>query len=212
MIKFSLATMLLAVTAISIVVNVLAPIPKRTPTLFTDHEFDSSTLANAANYFIARGEAATIEQLTEIAAQDRSGNIDLNERVGWVCRILWENEKTPIRQPLLGGLAGIDFDSASLGVWPLYPVVKSGDTYFVLSQGYMLGGQAEWMPNYIEHCCQNGTFRRWRIGVPDRQQAIQDAQAFRDSVRWRTEYPDGGSSWAWGFIHQQAASIGQDAR
>ena len=204
--------MLVVVTAISIVCGVLAPTPKRVPELFTTDEFNSATLANAVNYFVARGEESAISELKEIAAQDRKGSIDLAERAGWACRVLWLNDQTPIRQPLLGGLNGIDFDSSKLPTWPLYPVAKSGETFFVLSQGYMLGGHAEPIPNYIEHCRQNGKFRRWKIAVPKRQQAIQDIQMFRNSKRWRAEFPNGGSKWIWDFIEHQAKSIGQNAR
>ena len=212
MLKFSLASMLIAVTAISVCFGVFAPTPNRIPTLFSVEHFDSSTLVNATNYFIARGEESTIVELTEIAAKERDNSIDLTERVGWVCRILWANEKTPIRQPLLGGLSGIDFDSTKLNTWPLYPVAKSGDTYFVLSQGYSLGGRPEWIPNYIEHCRQNGTFRRWSLTVPARDQAMQDIQTFRDSTRWRAEFPNGGAKWTWDFIQGQAYSIGKNDR
>jgi len=204
--------MLIAVTAISVFFGVLTPAHKRVPALFTDSDFNSATLANAANYFVARGEDASIVELAEIAAKDRNGHIALDERVGWICRILWENDKIPVRQPLLGGLSGIDFDSTKLNTWPLYPVAKSGDTYFVLSQGYMLGGRPEWMPKYIEHCRKNGTFRSSPVKVSDQKQAVKDVQAFRNSARWRAEFPSGGDQWNWGFIQAQADSIGELAR
>lgn len=205
MLKFSLASMLIVATVIAIGFGVFWPTPKRVPELFTAEQIDCEMLANAVNYFVKRGEASTIEELAKLA--EPGGGINRSERVGWVCRILWDNEKTPIRQPDLGMLNIFGVDSTNLNLWPLYPVAKSGDTYFVLSQGYSVFGPIEFIPDYIEHCCQNGKFRRKTIAIPTRDQALKDILAFQKSNRWQTEYPGGGPKRFRDLILLQADSI-----
>ena len=211
MLKFGVSSVLIFITSSSILLGTFAPTPKRVPKLFTEPKFNSAMLAEATNYFIARGEKSTIAELVEIAARDRKNGVDHSMRVSWVCRILWGNEKTPIRPPMLGGFYQIEFGYNKPKVWPICPLARSGDTYFVLSQEYILGGERERIPDYIDHCRQNGIFRHRRIPIPTRDRAMQDIESFRRSTRWVSEFTGGTDSSIWNYIRFQAELIGRNA-
>src|SRR5271154_3271760 len=110
------------------------------PKLFCQPEFSSVTLVDAANHFIAIGETATAKELEGIAANDATNQTGMfsrnNERIGWMCRMLFEPKgRSPLRAPKFGKLS-LPEESLTLEKWPLYPLVLSGSTYFVLSEKY----------------------------------------------------------------------------
>ena len=160
-------------------------IPGAAPSLFREKDFDCNTLADAVNHYVALGEAAAVRELNSFAqpTPDFANGIDINERIGWVCRILFEAKNAPIRQPGFGGL-GLPYRSMPLVKWPLYPVAKSGDTYCVLAEGYSLAGEAEPVSSYISHCAKVGSFRTERVQMRSEAQATADLNALRLSQRW----------------------------
>ena len=102
------------------------------------------------------------------------------------------------------------------GNWPLLPVAHAGISYFVLDQSYLLGGLPETGQAYIQYSQQNGVFRKRRVIVPSRAQAIKDALALRSSKEWRAlKWKSSGQGWsyslnevvAWRVIRDQAISI-----
>ena len=160
-------------------------IPDAAPSLFREKDFDCNTLADAVNHYVALGEAVAVRELNSFAqpTPDFANGIDINERIGWVCRILFEAKNAPIRQPGFGGL-GLPYRSMPLVKWPLYPVAKSGDTYCVLAEGYSLAGEAEPVSSYISHCAKVGSFRTDSVQMRSEAEANADLNALRLSQRW----------------------------
>lgn len=192
------------------------------PKLFRERAFTCVTLANAANYFIGLGEDAAVkelEQLSEIEAAEAEKNrgfdtrgFSINERIGWVCRILFEpKDGTYIRAPMFGKL-DIPERYMPIAKWPLYPVVLSGSTYFVMAESYSADNlKPEDPKHYIEYCVENGNFRKTPVKIASKAQILKDADALRQSAPWQEIkwLDDGGFSyplgeqWTWAFIQKQ---------
>jgi hypothetical protein len=189
------------------------------PKLFCQPEFNSVTLVDAANHFIAIGEQAAVKELEDIAANDATNRTWMfsrgNERIGWMCRMLFEPKgSSPLRAPNYGRL-NLPEKSITLAKWPLYPVVLSGSTYFVLSEGYVTDQVPEDPKHYIEYCRSHGRFRITPIATSTREQAMKDAANLRQSDMWRSikwedemgvSYPF-GQQWNWAYLQRQAASM-----
>jgi hypothetical protein len=192
------------------------------PKLFSEKPFNSVTLAEAVNHYVTIGETATIVELQQLAAQEKSGGdffsshgFSLGERIAWVCRILYEPRgHSPLRAPKFGVLS-IPERTMPIEKWPLYPVALTGSTYVVLNQSYTPNGRPEDVEHYLAYCKNNGVFRKSLVGVPTREQAMEDAAALRQSEPWKAikwqdddgfSYPM-GESWTWGFIQNQAKGI-----
>jgi hypothetical protein len=192
------------------------------PKLFTEKPFNSVTLAEAVNHYVAIGETATIMELQQLAAQEKSDadffdnhGFCLGERIGWVCRILYEPQgHSPLRAPKFGILS-IPERTMPLEKWPLYPVAVSGSTYVVLNQSYTPKGKPEDVTHYLAYCKDSGVFRKNPVAVPTQEQAMKDAAAIRQSEPWKAikwkdddgfSYPM-GEQWTWGFIQNQARTI-----
>jgi len=189
------------------------------PRLFQQKAFDSAAIAEAVNYFVSIGEDMAVKELSELTTD---GGTDLkrgyshNERIGWVCRILFQPKgDEPLRPPGFGAL-DLPYRSMPLKSWPQYPVAHSGSTYFVLSEGYFLAGRAEDPKAYIEYCRQAGVFRKMPVVVPTQPQASVDAALLKESVKWKAiKWKDSGENWSytfnegstWKFIRKQADSI-----
>jgi hypothetical protein len=178
-----------------------------------------ATLADAANHFIALGERAAAKELDSLVLDwdtDFHGKFSRNERLGWVCRILFEPKgKEPLRAPAYGGL-GLPYKTMPLSNWPLYPVARSGSTYFVLSEGYSLKGSPENPEEYLAYCRTTGRFRTERVQSPTRSQALKVLETLRQSEAWKAiKWKDSGQGfsytmredWAWGFIKAQAEKM-----
>lgn len=181
--------------------------------------FTCATLAEAANHFIDLGEAAAVKEL-EALAPDHNwnivGGIHWAERVGWVCRILFTPKgKEPLRAPRYGGHTLPD-STMPLASWPLYPVAASGTSYFVLSEGYSLGGRPEDPKAYLAYCRTKGTFRTQRVPVPTRAQALKDVEQLRQSKAWKAiKWSDRGPNFSytlpesgtWDLLRGQAERV-----
>jgi hypothetical protein len=187
------------------------------PRLFSERSFNAATLAEAVNHYVALGEEAAVKELLSLGQPDDTlGSIDVNERIGWVCRILFEPKgDAPLRPPMFGGLS-LPCRTMPLTRWPLYPVVLSGSSYFVLSEGYMLAGEAEPLMNYIGYCRREGVFRSAKIVVPTRRQVLADAALLRGAQAWKDlKWQDSGPNWSyhlseegtWKFIQSQAEEV-----
>ncbi len=194
------------------------------PKLFRERAFNCVTVADAVNHFIGLGEDAAVkelEQLSEVEADDEQNRgfdtrgFSINERIGWVCRILFEpKDGICIRAPKFGKL-GIPERYMPIAKWPLYPVVLSGSTYFVMAEGYSDGNNTpEGSKHYIEYCVENGNFRKTPVKIASKTQILKDAGALRQSAPWQAiqwqddsgfSYPL-GEQWTWGFILKQASA------
>ena len=191
------------------------------PQLFRERSFDAASLAAAVNYFIALGEESAVRELSAIAPDHDfkrylNKGFNLPERVGWVCRILFQPKgNQPLRAPGYGGLELPDL-TMPLACWPLYPVAASGSSFFVLSEGYSLFGVPEHPERYLAYCRVEGVFRKQPIPVPTRAQAQKDLLALRQSPEWKAiQWEDCGpgtyytmsEEWTWRFIQTQADGI-----
>lgn len=160
------------------------------PDLFMENAFTSATLAQAVNHYVTLGETKAVRELESLASANTllddygsARQFSRSERIGWVCRILFISKgKVALRAPYFGALAIPRY----LRVCPLYPVVQSGSSYFVLSEGYTLSGLAEPAKDYIEYCEANGDFRADPVPVPTHAQAVQDALGLKQSPTWRS--------------------------
>jgi hypothetical protein len=190
-----------------------------TPRLFEQKEFTAAGLAEAVNHFIALGEKAAVKELLGLESDfitECSRDFRVNERIGWVCRILFQPKTEPIRPPGYGALDLPDSMVRDSKNWPLFPIALSGSTYFVLSEGYSLEGKAERPRDYIDHCQRVGVFRTKPIPVPTKQRAMADAKTLRESAVWKTiRWQDCWSDWvaksgekrSLEFIRQQAEKV-----
>jgi hypothetical protein len=187
------------------------------PELFRNHSFNAATLAKAVNHYVSLGEEAAVGSLTELVNERKhQQGIDIPERIGWVCRILFSSKTTkPLRPPLYGALS-LPFNTMPLENWPHYPIAHSGNTYFVLSEGYMLAGLPENPKDYLAYCLSEGVFRSLPIAVPSKSEAQKDALSLRQSPAWqRIKWKDRaqGFSYAmsesshWQYIQAQADAI-----
>ena len=158
------------------------------PDLFTKEQFNAATMAQAANHYIGLGEVKAIEALKaleedHVAAIDEG--INTNERIGWICRIIFlGKEGKPLRQPQYGGLR-LPYLTMPLERWPLYPIAQSDQVFFVLSEGYVLGGLAERASKYIDYCSTTGSFRTTQVKVPLHEDAIKAFNTLRESNHWK---------------------------
>lgn len=84
-----------------------------------------------------------------------------------------------------------------------------------MSEGYLLAGVPEDPRAYIDYCRTNGVFRKTKVTVPTKTQALKDAAALRKSKAWTDiKWTDSGQNWsytmdegwAWEFIQKQADS------
>ena len=187
---------------------------KETPQFFTSKENTSAHLASAVNYFVNLGEEKSAIALAAIAKkQTFSGEIDVAFRVACVCRILWRNADNPIVPPSLGMYGGgVSVDprnQTELNEWPLFPVAKSGVSYFIVVNGGRggTGRSASLDDDYIQRCQSTGTFLTKEITVPTTQQFKADAELLRQSDRWSKEFPKSSGNAIWLSIQSQNPKI-----
>jgi hypothetical protein len=192
------------------------------PKLLTERAFTSATLAEAVNHYVAIGEPAAIKELQQCAAEDAvhtawisNRGFSVGERVGWICRILYEPKgHSTLRAPKFG-ILNIPEKTMPADKWPLYPLALSGSTYLVLNQHYTPDGTPEEATHYLDYCRNNGVFRKSPVTVPTQEQAALDAAALRQTpawkaIKWKDEdgysYPM-GEQFTWSFLQNQAKLI-----
>jgi hypothetical protein len=193
------------------------------PRLFSEDRFTAALFAEAVNHFVALGEDAARKELDGLTLDGSKdfeihgdGQWSVNDRIGWMCRVLFEPKNgNSLRGPLFGA-PNLPYHTMPDKSWPQFPVALSGSTYFVLSQGYMLGGRAEDPRYYVDYCHQNGVFRKAPLKVPTQEEALKAAATLRASAAWKAiKWNDSGEGWsysmeepwAWKFIQRQADAI-----
>ena len=175
---------------ILIVLMTLEVASGETPRLFKQKEFTAATFAEAVNHFVALGEDASVKELLSMEVDNWSSTVhsnnlwSVNERIGWMCRVLFEAKTDEaLHRPAFGALWPLP--PLPPKDWPLFPVALSGSTYFVLSEGYSLAGVPDRPKFYIEYCRKSGVFRTKAVVVPTRKQAVKDAEALHESSQWK---------------------------
>jgi hypothetical protein len=201
---------------------------------FREQAFSSASFAETVNHFISIGEKNAVKELDDLTAEDGkdyTNGFSVNERIGFVCRVLYEpRSNEPLRPPDYGWLQTLGsmglppvFPSSSWAnisrYWPLFPVAHSGSTYFVLSESYAFEGFGgpENPKDYISYSQRNGVFRKTLLSIPTRAEALRDAAALRESKSWKAiKWKDSGQGYsfdmhddeyAWSFIQKQAESV-----
>jgi hypothetical protein len=86
---------------------------------------------------------------------------------------------------------------------PVYLVVASGKSYFILSEGYLLAGQAEDPKHYLWYCRVHGTFRTTRVPIPTRDQALKDLAQLRRSKAWKAIEWSGQSDYGSSSVNEE---------
>jgi len=157
-----------------------------TPELFLRTQFNAVSLVNAANHCIRLGETETLREFERLIRENGAiPTYNLEERVFWLCRILFAfEENAPIRPPQLGTLP-LPHDQFHLTDWPIYPLAKSGNSYFVLCEGYSLAGMPEPIDQYFKLCKAHGNFRTESIVVPSILESQQDLMRLQQSNQWK---------------------------
>lgn len=193
------------------------------PSLFQEKAFSAASFAEAVNHFVTLGEDGAVQELRGLALDHSTdfavyGNRgwSVNERIGWMCRVLFEAKPNePVHPPRFGALR-LPYHTMPEKSWPLYPVALSGSTYFVLSEGYRLDGVPADPKAYIDFCRQTGVFRTKPVSLPSKRKALEDAAALRQSAAWKAiKWIDSGENWsytmseesAWKFIQNQTEII-----
>lgn len=183
------------------------------PKVFTTKDFSSADLARSANKYIAMGEKKAVQSLKKLALETRASKqgMQINTRITWICRMIFEAKEKPIRRPLVGALM-IPINGNDAARWPLFPLAKSGETFFVLGQAGFGTGIPEGADKYIEYCQHNGKFRKAPLTIPEQQRAQKDLKKLKDSKRWqeinwKTANPKATEAWFWKSIAEQARSI-----
>lgn len=81
------------------------------PRVFQEKAFTAASFADAVNHYVGLGEESAVRELRDLALDsfrdfaDHRGEWSTNERIGWMCRVLFDPKNTePLRQPLFGGL------------------------------------------------------------------------------------------------------------
>ena len=188
-----------------------APNKPETPLLFLWKPFTCVTLAEAINHYVDLGEEAAIKELEFLVSglmPEFDGGFTRKERIAWVCRVLFQPiGADPLRPPAYGVLR-LPYISMPLTTWRLFPVAGSGASHFVLSEGYLIGGEPEDPKAYLAYCRANGKFRTERVPIPTRNQALNDLKQLRQSAAWRAIKWSGGNEygsymfsedWTWRF-------------
>lgn len=152
-----------------------------------ENEFTCAMFAEAINHYVDMGEEKAITSLRTLARSKPQGDMGdrAKRRMAFICRVLFEPKgNAPLRAPLFGGLL-LPENTLPLEKWPLYPVVRAGPSYFVLSEGYFLAGKAELSITYLDYCCAEGRFRKGRVRIPTKAQALRDYDLLLQSAPWK---------------------------
>lgn len=155
------------------------------PSFLEEDRFDTATLATTVNHYVKLGERrAFADLLARGTKADEELNSSRKLRVAWVARILFGTSGKTLRPPHFGAFF-LPYLSMDGEKWPLFPLVHSGASYFVMSESYLLGGAAEPTPDYLRYCQENGRFRQTPVPVPTRRQSALDLERLQASQLWK---------------------------
>jgi hypothetical protein len=146
-------------------------------------ETDPAAFAEAVNHYVDLGEDAAVKELKKIGSVKTWDEEGKARAAAFLCRVLYQpKKKEPLRPPSFGVIFEIPpMDDAK---WPLYPVIRSGDTHFILGWQYAIFGLPEPTVWYIDYRRANGTFLKEHIPVPTRAQASKDLDTLLRSDAW----------------------------
>ncbi len=131
------------------------------PRLLTSSDYTPADLATAANHFIKMGPEKAIHEMNRIAMdkKDGDGGFSRQERLLWICRLVFvPKENSGIGPPRLGSGAGPP-KSMPLKHWPLYPLMRTGKSHFLIGELVIVDRAVESVRIYLQHCQEVGVFR-----------------------------------------------------
>lgn len=180
---------------------------------FSKKQFNASDLAEAANHFIEMGETQALKKMEEVSItrQTKGPGDPTSLRMIFLMRVIFQPQKQAIRRPLIGAFF-IPIDGNDQANWPHFPLVKSGDSYFLLTNSMGGTGIPESTTKYLQHCMEHGTFRKEKISVPNRKQAESDLDKLWlskrwQSIDWKVPNPQAAEQHYRKFIQKQAETI-----
>lgn len=146
-----------------------------------------ATLAKEVNRYVRLGRSAALKELRTRAAESEKSIEGEKAEFSQLCLILFSEGDRALRAPGFGLLMGVPVDDLKSRPddWPIFPMVRSGGTYFALGQRYFLTGQPELAVDYLSYCAKHGKFRSRPVKVPTRAEALRDLEALRQSPRWQ---------------------------
>jgi hypothetical protein len=199
------------------------------PTFFRQRVFNCDTLADAVNHYVAMGEGPTLREFAALTSQgDISDSIIDSEtrgvRIGIVCAILFKpRTHHALGTPNLGWYP-LPRETMPAKDWPLFPVVASGSSYFVLSDQTVIAGVSAPWSYTLDDYRTYGRFLRVPIPHPTRAQALADLGRLKKTrawkaIRWSRHKPhEGGASYdfsesvEWASLKDQAMLIPMSRR
>ena len=142
--------------------------------------------ASEANKVMAVGRQRAEQYLNAEAVKPSEGFMEKNTRSCMMIRLIFDprDPLKPLRAPMLGGLP-LPVETMPLADWPDYPMVDVGGVPFLLSESYMLGGQAEPASDYFKYCVKNGRFRSTPYKIANKDEANQALRNLYSSDRWK---------------------------
>lgn len=146
----------------------------------------SFDLARVANYFISLGEKEAVNKLIDFYKLERGmDRPNVWEQIGWICRLIFMQKTNKVlRPPYFGGLR-LPFNTMKFSDWPVYPLAESNGVYFVLSEGYRIGGQPEDPRDYIKYCQREGMFRKEYLIIPSEKEAEKALDSLLKTEVWK---------------------------
>jgi len=163
---------------------------ERSPVLLSELRFNSNSLSKAVNHYISIGEMQTITELKKATKQPlKLGSLALtkqerDERIGWLCRILFQAEEGKLLRPPKYGELSLPTLTMPAKLWPLYPIAETEGVYLILSDGFA-PGKYELASDYIDYCRTEGKFRTVKIKEPTNIEADKALNSLISSERWK---------------------------
>lgn len=164
------------------------PAYREFPSFIEEKAHDVATLAHTVNLYVGLGEDAAFSDLRKRAAELDKGHHDSSTReyrIELVARILGGSSGKVLR-PRSQEDIGFGGHGIRLSTWPHFPMVHSGDSFFVMMKGRIIAGLEPPLVDYLDYCRLEGRFRRSPLPVPTREQALRDLDGLKASPRWRS--------------------------
>lgn len=147
---------------------------------FQYEQYQIWSYLKTAIYLQDLGEKDAIRILKENAVDDE--NLHL---IVVLCRMLFDPMEGEVcRRPRIGGsvfLGGTDYED-----WPREPIELIDGIPFLITQGYILGGEPEPALWYVRYCEENCVWREEKYTMPSLEQAQASLNKLLGSDKWKT--------------------------
>lgn len=169
-----LPVLLLPLEAASSRQDLMLDIPGR---LIENHKVD--TYIQDAIRLQAQGKARAFASLATMARQ--KGQM---HKIYTLCRMLFTNRKgTEFRRPRIGGAAFLGRTDYS--DWPLEPIEIVDGVPFLISRGYMLGGEPEYPDMYLDYCFKSCEWGGTKFTIKSEEEKQMALKRLLESTKWK---------------------------